>query len=92
MVTEGSKSLCSSEKGIRNFAFYAVLLLFSHQVIFDSDPMDCSPQGSSVHKFSKQEYGVGCHFLLQMFFLIQGSNVHLLLGRQILYHCATWEP
>ena len=34
---------------------------------------------------------VGCHFLLQGIFLIQGSNPHLLLGRQILYHSATWE-
>ena len=34
---------------------------------------------------------VGCHFLLQGIFLIQGLNPHLLLGRQILYHSATWE-
>jgi len=43
-----------------------------------SDPMDCSPPGSSVHgifqartlewgatAFSKTQYGVGCHCLLQ---------------------------
>ena len=30
--------------------------------------------------------GVGCHFLLQGFFLIQGLNLSLLLWRQILYH------
>ena len=59
---------------------------------------DCVTPWSVAHKaplsmeFSKQEYGVGCHFLLQMFFLIQGSNLCLLLGRQFLYHCATWEP
>ena len=29
---------------------------------------------------------VGCHFLLQGIFLIQGSNLHFLLGRWILYH------
>ena len=37
---------------------------------------------------------VGCHVLLQGIFPTQGSNFHLLLsciGRQILYHCATWE-
>ena len=28
-----------------------------------SDPMDCSLPGSSSMVFSKQEYGVGCHFL-----------------------------
>ena len=30
--------------------------------------------------------GVGYHFLLQGIFLTQGSNQHLLLGKQILYH------
>ena len=38
--------------------------------------------------------GMNCHFLLHEFFLTQGSNLHLLcllLGRQILYHWATWE-
>jgi len=28
--------------------------------------------------------GVGCHFLLQEIFQTQGSNLHLLFGRQIL--------
>ena len=32
-----------------------------------SDPMDCSPPGSSVHGDSPgQDTGVGCHFLLQL--------------------------
>ena len=36
---------------------------------------------------------VGYHFLFQGIFLTQGSNPYLLHlpGRQILYHCATWE-
>ena len=37
--------------------------------------------------FPKQEYGVGCHFLLQEIFLIQGSKPHLYVscvGCQIL--------
>ena len=42
-------------------------------------------------EFSRQEYWIGCHFLLQGIFPIQGSNPGLLLGRQILYHCVTWE-
>ena len=41
--------------------------------------------------FPGQNTGVGCHFLLQGIFLTPGSNLHLLLGRQILYHWATWE-
>ena len=54
------------------------------------DPMDCSPPGSSVHGifFSGKNTGVGCHFLLQGIFLIQGSNLCLLHCRQTLYHWA----
>ena len=38
-------------------------------------PMDCSPQGSSVHGvFQASHTGVGCHFLLQT----QGWNLRLL--------------
>ena len=50
------------------------------------DPMDCSPPGSSVHGISQARILVGCHFLLQEIFPTQGSNLHLLLGRQSLYH------
>ena len=35
--------------------------------------------------FSRQEYWVGCHFLLQRIFPIQGSNPNLLPCKQILY-------
>ena len=46
-----------------------------------SHPMDCSLPGSSILGIF-QEWGaiagVGCHFLLQRIFLIQGSNLHLL--------------
>ena len=41
-------------------------------------PMDCSMPGSSVHWISRKNTRVGCHFLLQGIFLIQGSNPHLL--------------
>ena len=38
-------------------------LLFSHSVVSDScDPMVCSPPGSSVHGFHKQEYRNGLSF------------------------------
>ena len=39
------------------------------------DPVDCSPPGSSVHGFSRQEHWNGCHFLLQGIFPIQGLNL-----------------
>ena len=40
--------------------------------------------------FSK-DTGVSCHFFLQGIFPTQGSNLSLLLMRQILYHWATKE-
>ena len=43
---------------------------------------------SSWH-FPGKNTGVGCHSLLQGIVLTQGSNPHLLLGRQILYQGAT---
>ena len=43
------------------------------------DPMDCSPPGSSVPGDSPDKNtGMGCHALLQAFFLTQGSNPGLL--------------
>ena len=41
--------------------------------------------------FPGQNVGVGSHSLLQWIFPTQELNQHLLLGRQILYHWATWE-
>ena len=42
-------------------------------------PMDSSPPGSSVHGILPgKNTGVGCHFLLQVIFLTQGSNSSLL--------------
>ena len=49
--------------------------------------MDCSLPGSSIHGiFPGKKTGVGCHFLLQRSFLIQGSNLGLPRCRQTLYH------
>ena len=39
--------------------------------------MDCCHQALLSIGFSRQEYGVGCHALLQGIFLTQGSNPHL---------------
>ena len=47
--------------------------------VHPSDPMDCSPLGSSVHGDSPgKNTGVGCHALLQGIFPTQGSNSCLL--------------
>ena len=43
------------------------------------NPTDCSPPGSLCPwDFPGKNTGVGCHFLLQGIFPIQGSNPHLL--------------
>ena len=42
--------------------------------------------------FSRQEYWVRCHSLLQGIFPTQGSKPRLLLGRRVLHHWATREP
>ena len=55
-----------------------------------SDPLDCSPPGSSVHGDSPgKNTGVGCRSLPQGIFPTQGSNLGLLCllhCRQVLYH------
>ena len=53
------------------------------------NPKNCSPPGSSVHEISKAR-------ILEWvaIFLTQGSHLRLLcllFGRQIVYHCTTWE-
>ena len=55
------------------------------------DPMDCSPPGSSVHGISQARILVWVAIFLgrshfQEIFPMQGLNLCLLLGRQILYH------
>ena len=56
-------------------------------------PLDCSLSGSSVWNFSGKNTGVGCCFFLQGIFPTQGICVSRVscIGRQILYHWATWE-
>ena len=72
------------------------LWVFAHNVPFATilvtqsclilcDPMDCSTPDFSVH-FPGKNAEVGCHFLLQGIFLIQGSNLGLLHSWQIVYH------
>ena len=54
------------------------------------DPVDCSPPGSCDRGILQARIVEwGCHALLQGIFPSQGSNLSLLLGRQILNH---WAP
>ena len=53
----------------------AVLCLVAQSCPTLCGPMDCSPQGSSVHGDSPgKNTGVGCHALLQGIFPTQGLN------------------
>ena len=69
------------------------MLCVSHSVVSDTlRPRECSPPSSSVHAiFPSNNTGVGCHFLPQGIFLIQGSNRGLLHCRQIFTVWATRE-
>ena len=50
------------------------------------DPMDIACLASLSMEFSRQEYGVGSHCLLQGILPTHGSNPGFLHCRQILYH------
>ena len=58
-------------------------------------PMDCSLSGSSSMEFSRQEYWRGLPFPSPGNLPHSGTETVSLriscVGRQILYHCATWE-
>ena len=65
----------------------AVLCLVAQSCWTFSEPMDCSPPGSSAHGDSAgKNTGVGCHPLLQGIFPTQVWNPGLLHCRRILYH------
>ena len=77
---------------ISDYSFYA-LFTWWRVIVLDAqscptlhDPMDCSPQGSSVHGIVQARTGVGSHVLLQGIFLSQKSNLGLPHCGQILYH------
>ena len=59
-----------------------------------SDSLWPPPQVHLSVEFSSQEYWSGLPFPSPGFgFLTQGSNLHVssCFGRQVLYHCATWD-
>ena len=54
----------------------------------------CSIVSDFVTSWTIAWQAVGCHFLLQGIFPVQGSNpclLHLLYRRQILYNCKEWQ-
>ena len=77
----------SQLSGISGLQMWMGCAVLSHSVVSDS----VWPHGLSPARllcpwgFSRQETGVGCHFLLQGIFPNQGSNLGLLHCRQTLY-------
>ena len=65
--------------------FVAVVKLLSCVQLFET-PWTVACQSLCSWDFPSKSTGVGCHFLLQRIFLIQGSNLGLLHRRRILYH------
>ena len=66
--------------------FMLCVCLVSQSCPITCNPTDCNPPGSSVHGDSpSKKTEVGCHFLLQGIFPIQGSNPGLPHYRRILY-------
>ena len=78
-------TVASSKKGL-------LLWLFNCQVIvwLFVTPWNVAHWAPLSMRFPRQEYWVGCYFLLQGIFPTQGSNPHFLHCR-ILYHWASWE-
>ena len=67
--------------------FLCVLCLVAQSCLTLCDPMDCSPQGLSVHGDSPgKNTELGCHSLIQGIFPTQELNLDLPHCRQILYH------
>ena len=57
-----------------------------HVLVAQSCPTLCNPRLHCPWDSPGKNTGVGCHFLLQGIFPIQGSNPSLLHCRQILHH------
>ena len=101
---EASESICASTKRRTVTAAHRFLhngiqrqkklceRMWAWSVVSDSaTPWTVAHHAPLSMGYSRQEYGSGCHFLLQGIFPTQGSNWHLLHCRRILYHWAIWK-
>ena len=73
-------------KGQEYASALSVLCLVVQSYLTLCDPMDIACLASLSMEFSRQEYGVGSHCLLQGILPTHGSNPGFLHCRQILYH------
>ena len=74
---------------------YLVVVVVAQSCLTLGDPMDCSPSGSSVHGIFQArilEWGAISYSRESS---LSRDQTHIscisCIGRQIFYHCATWE-
>ena len=89
---DGARKSLAKEKNF--LGCVRVKLLQSCPTLWDSK--DCKPaRFLCPWDFPGKSIGVGCHFLLQGDLSSPGIEPTSLtcpaIGRQVLYHCATWE-
>ena len=73
------------DKGVASLVAQMVKVKLLSRVLLFAIPWTVACHAPSPKGLSRQEYWLGCHFLLQGIFLTQGSNPGLLPCRQILY-------
>ena len=89
-----NKALLKDTEGVqenRNIRSVCVCSVAKSYPILVTPPWTTAHQASLSMGFARKDTGVGCHFLLQGIFPTQGSNLHLLHCRQIIYCWATRE-
>ena len=74
----------------RDLEPWSTCCLVTQSCLTFCDPMDYSPPGSSVHGIFQARILEWVVIPFSRGLLIQGSNLHILLGRHILYHWDTW--
>ena len=83
---KGIIPIFASLLNLTHFDYYLPMMYCAQSCPTLCDPIGCSLPGPSVHGYSPgKNTGVGCHFLLQGIFQIQGLNPGLLHCRWILY-------
>ena len=84
---KGIIPIFASLLNLTHFDYYLPMMYCAQSCPTLCDPIGCSLPGPSVHGYSPgKNTGVGCHFLLQGIFQIQGLNPDLPHCKWILYH------
>ena len=66
------------------FSSYCSVVVYLLSSVWLYDPMDCNPPGSLSMRFSRQNTGVSCHFLLKEIFPTQGLRCISFMGSLLL--------